>query len=170
MWKTNTKKIEGRGRVLYQNFFCRSEGTESERDACFREKYTELPRRGGAGGLPRRCSKREKANSNNASFWSCTSTSRGQVLYLTHCLEGLHVDFFLHKNKMLRPDSDVAGVLVRRPKKREHGTVRCFLLLTYEAYRTSLAPQVCDTFWIYSGSSSVQKNKRNLSSIVLRTR
>ena len=95
---------------------------------------------------------------------------RGQVLYLTHGLEGLHVNFFLHKNKMLRPDSDVAGVLVRRPKKREHGTVRCFLLLTYEAYRTSLAPQVCDTFWIYSGSSSVQKNKRNLSSIVLRTR
>lgn len=78
--------------------------------------------------------------------------------YLTHGLEGLHVDFFLHKNKMLRPDSDVAGVLVRRPKKREHGTVRCFLLLTYEAYRTSLAPQVCDTFWIYSGSSSVQNN------------
>ena len=78
--------------------------------------------------------------------------------YLTHGLEGLHVDFFLHKNEMLRPDSDVAGVLVRRPKKREHGTVRCFLLLTYEAYRTSLAPQVCDTFWIYSGSSSVQNN------------
>ena len=80
MWKTNTKKIEGRGRVLYQNFFCWSEGTESERDACVREKYTELTRRGGAGGLPRRCSQREKANSNNASFWSCTSTSRESII------------------------------------------------------------------------------------------
>ena len=80
MWKTNKKKIEGRGRVLYQNFFCWLEGTESEIDACFREKYTELPRRGGAGGLPRRCSQREKANSNNASFWSCTSTSRESII------------------------------------------------------------------------------------------
>lgn len=80
MWKTNKKKIEGRGRVLYQNFFCWLEGTESERDACFREKYTELPRRGGAGGLPRRCSQREKANSNNASFWSCKSTSRESII------------------------------------------------------------------------------------------
>ena len=35
----------------------------------------------------------------------------------THCLDGLHVDFFLHENKVLRSDSDVVGVQVRRPKK-----------------------------------------------------
>ena len=38
--------------------------------------------------------------------------------YLTHGLKGLDVDFFLHENKVLRSDSDVAGVQMHHLSKR----------------------------------------------------
>ena len=84
-------------------------------------KYTELPSRAGAEGLPRRRSRRGKANSNSASALLLELKEHVKGMYhLTNGLDGLDVGFFLHENKVLfsNRDNDVVRVLVRRLKKR----------------------------------------------------
>ena len=59
---------------------------------------------------------------------------RGHVCYLVHGLGGLDVGFFLHKNKVLH--SNVAGVLVNRPKKTDTTGQLC----SSEAFFSSTLP------------------------------
>ena len=91
--------------VIFLTGLCEKE-TEAGRDVFFWEKNMELPHCGGAGGLPQKTLR-----------WKPTRTAlHFGMCYLTHDLEGLDVDFFLHKNKVLH--SDVVGVLVHLLRKR----------------------------------------------------
>ena len=109
MWKTNENTIKGRGRVLRRNHF--SDGVVRERDGgrdrfllLGKEHETPAPRR---SRRPNAKDVTMQANSYRDSFRSI------KMCYLTHGgLEGLDVDFFLHKNKVL--DSVGAGVQVHR--------------------------------------------------------
>ena len=108
MWRSNENTIEGRGRTLRRNHF--SDGVVRERDGgrerCLllgKEHETPSPRR---SRWPTAKDVTMQANSYRASFRSI------KMFYLTHDLEGLDVDFFLHKNKVLH--SDVVGVLGHR--------------------------------------------------------
>ena len=87
MWRTNANTIEW-GRVR-SGPECFSTGlydieTVAGRDVLFwGAKHTELPNRAESGGLPRRRSRRGKANSNSSSFWSSRNTSRASVIWRT---------------------------------------------------------------------------------------
>ena len=73
--------------------------------------------RGGAGGLPRRRSRCSDSQLEPCFILELQEHVKGKC-HLTHGLEGLDVDNFLHENRVLECNSNVVGVLVHRPKKR----------------------------------------------------
>ena len=88
--------------IIFLTGLCEKE-TEAGRVVFFWKHETPSPRR---SRRPNTKDVAMQANSYRASFRSI------KMCYLTHGLEGLDVDFFLHKNKVLH--SDVVGVLGHR--------------------------------------------------------
>ena len=94
--------------IIFLTGLCEKE-TEAGRVVFFWKHETPSPRR---SRRPNTKDVAMQANSYRASFRSI------KMCYLTHGLEGLDVDFFLHENKVLRSDSDVAGVQMHHLSKR----------------------------------------------------
>ena len=119
---SNENIVKRRGQTvslfLFLTRFCEREA-EAERDVFFWEKYLELAHHAGAGAeaLPRRRSDARTANSlNSASFWISRSTWRTSVVGRIAWMVSTWTSS-CPKNKVLRSDSDVVCVQVRRPKK-----------------------------------------------------